>query len=96
MDRVVGKGRWLAAVVVGLVVWAVAMGALSPLLSSSAINPLVGPLVALVPGIVVAGLVVGARSVRRWAITTVLIIGVALALSAALLFAFLQSGFIGR
>jgi hypothetical protein len=37
-------------------------------------------LVSVVPGVVVAGLIVGARSVRRWLIVVLLTAGVALAI----------------
>jgi len=79
--------------VVGLIVWVVATTALSPVLLNGPINPLVGPLVAVVPAIVAAGLVVGARSARRWITIAVLTTGLIVAVSAALVFAFLQSGF---
>ena len=92
-EPIVSTRRWLGAMIVGLIVWAVAMSALSPLLMSSPITPLVGPFVAVVPGIVVAGLFVGARSARRWIAIGVLTTGLILAVSAALVFAFLQSGF---
>ena len=92
MEPVVSTGRWLGAMVAGLVVWAVAMSALSPLLLNSPVNPLVGPIVAVVPGIVVAGLIVGARSARRWIIVGLLTIGLILVVSAGVAFAFLQSG----
>jgi hypothetical protein len=79
--------------VVGLIVWVVSMSALSPVLMNSPIAPLVGPLVAVVPGIVAAGLVVGARSARRWITIAVLTTGLIVAVGAALVLAFLQSGF---
>jgi hypothetical protein len=92
-EPAVSPRRWIAAMVVGLVVWVVAMTALGPVLLNSPVNPLVGPFVAVVPGIVAAGLVVGARSARRWIAIGVLTAGLILAVSAALVYAFLQSGF---
>jgi hypothetical protein len=81
--------------VIGLVGWVVAMTALGPLLLNSPINPLVGPIVAVVPGILVAGLVVRARSVRRWFTIGVLTTGLIVAVGAAFVYAFLQSDFMG-
>jgi len=93
MEPELSKGRWLAAMVVGLMGWVVAMTALSPILMNSPINPLVGPLVAIVPGIVAAGLVVRARSVGRWITIGALTTGLIVVVGAALVYAFLQSGF---
>jgi hypothetical protein len=77
----------------GLVGWVVAMSALGPLLLDGPISPLVGPFVAVLPGIIVAGLVVRARTARRWITIAILTIGLNVAVGAAIFYAFLQSGF---
>lgn len=89
----VSTRRWIAAMVVGLVGWVVAMYALGPLLLNGPINPLVGPFVAVLPAIVAAGLVVRARTARQWITIALLTTALIVAVGAALFYAFLQSGF---
>jgi len=93
LEPPVSAWRWIAAMVAGLVGWVVAMAALGPLLLNGPISPLVGPLVAVLPAIVVAGLVVRARTARRWLTVAVLTTGLIVAVGAALFYVFLQSGF---
>ncbi|HEX4897005.1 MAG TPA: hypothetical protein VFV53_01450 [Candidatus Limnocylindrales bacterium] len=91
-QREVSTRRWLAAMLSGLIVWFVAMNALWPVFANGPLNTWAGPFVAVVPAIVAAGLVVGARTARRWIAIAVLTTGLIVAAMAALLFAFLQSG----
>lgn len=92
MEPVVGSVRWLAAMLVGLGVWAAVVFVTGPLLVNSPISPLVSLALAVLPGIYAAGRVVGARSARRWIVVGILTSGLILAVSAGLLAAFLQSG----
>ena len=93
-EPAVSRARWLAATLVGLGVWAAVVFVTGPVLVNSPINPLVSLAVAVLPGIYVAGRVVGARSARRWIIVGLLTSGLILAVTAGLMAAFLQSGFL--
>lgn len=94
MEPAVSSMRWLLAMLIGLGIWAAVVFVTGPLLVNSPINPLVGLALAVLPGIYVAGRVVGARSARRWIIAGILTSGLILAVTAGLLAAFLQSGFL--
>jgi len=94
MEPVVSRARWLAAMLVGVGIWAAVVFVSGPVLVNSPINPLVSLAVAALPAIYVAGRVVGARSARRWIIIALLTSGLILAVTAGLLAAFLQSGFL--
>jgi hypothetical protein len=63
-------------VLVGLAVWAAASSLAPPVGANTAITPVL----ATVPGIVAADLVVGARSMRRWLTIGFLVGGLAVAL----------------
>lgn len=94
MEPVVSRARWLAAMLVGVGIWAAVVFVSGPVLVNSPINPLVSLAAAALPAIYVAGRVVGARSARRWIIIALLTSGLILAVTAGLLAAFLQSGFL--
>lgn len=94
MEPVVSRARWLAAMLVGLGIWAVVVFVTGPVLVNSPISPLVSIALAVLPGIYAAGRVVGARSAGRWITIGLLTSGLILAVSAGLVATFLQSGFL--
>ena len=67
---------WISAVLVGLIVWSMVPQVL-PMGYS-----IVSNLISAVLGIIVAGLIVGARSVRRWLILVFVIGGLAIGIFA--------------
>ena len=85
MEPDVRPGRWLMAIVIGLVVWAAASSLAPPIGANTAI----APVLAILPGIVMAGLLVGARSAGRWLRVALLVTSLAIAISLALVVLFL-------
>lgn len=80
MRPTVSPARWLVAVLIGLGVWALASSVALPFAS----NTVLTAVLPILPGIVVAGLIVGARSVRLWLTVAFLVAGSALAVSVVL------------
>lgn len=97
----VSIARWLGALIVGLVAWVAATfvtgfvaGQLLGQTPLSTMAPAIGLVVwilTVVVGVLAAGRVVGARSVRRWVMVSVLAGGLIVAVTAAIVMAFLNS-----
>ena len=83
MEPDASRARWALAILAALLVNLFAYS-LAPI----GVNTLISTIVATLPGILVAGLVVRARTVRRWVTVAVLVYGAALAVSVALLLLF--------
>jgi hypothetical protein len=76
IEPAVSRWRWIFAVLAGLAVWLV----LPPLAPTG--NVVLGNLISTVLAIIVAGLIVGARSVRQWLVVGLVVAGLITALFA--------------
>jgi hypothetical protein len=76
IEPAVSRCRWILALLAGLVVWLVL-----PSLAPSG-DVLLGNLISTVLAVIVAGLIIGARSVRQWLIVGPVVAGLVTALFA--------------